>query len=143
MIGFCVVGSLFAGCLLGCGESTGRQSVYGKVTLDNEPVVGGHISLAPQEGTNVRQNEGHTITATTDDEGNYEIDDDVGPTLGTYRVGINWKKPTGQKTVEPNSGIEMDVVVEAIPYWYNAQTRLEVQITDGSNQHDFELKTTE
>jgi hypothetical protein len=136
-IGFCVLG-LLVSCLVGCGEDLGRQSVYGEVTLDGEPVNGGNISLAPQPGT-----QGHTCTATIDEAGNYEIGDDAGPTIGSYRVGVTWKKPTGEKSVDQASGITMDITAEAIPLKFNARTELVVEIAAGSNEHNFALKTTE
>jgi hypothetical protein len=135
MIGFCIIG-LLAGCLAGCGEDTGRQYVYGNVTLDGDPVIGGHVSYAPQSGTT-----GYSATATTDDEGNYEIEEEAGPTIGSYRVGVSWKKPTGEKAIDGPSGIEMDITAEAIPARYSENTELVVEITEGSNEHDLALTT--
>ena len=138
MFGLCVSG-LLAGCLVGCGgEETGRKSVCGTVTLDGEPVGGGTISFAPQDGT-----QGYSVTGVMDENGYYEVGYDSGPTTGNYAAMVNWKQPTGEKSIDQASGITMDVTAEAIPPKYNMNTELVVEINEGSNEYDFELTTTQ
>lgn len=67
----------------GCGgESDGRISVHGGVTLDGEPVPSGSISFLPAAGTS-----GPSATGRIEN-GTYEIPARLGPTAGEYTATI-------------------------------------------------------
>jgi hypothetical protein len=117
--------------LAGCGG----PSVQGTVTLDGAPVDGGAIRFTPAgEGTGSPL--GAQIVG-----GKYSIRGNaIAP--GSYRVDINWKKPTGRKVPTPGDpGNTMDETAEAIPAIYNSKSTLKEDLTSGSNTKNFELKS--
>jgi hypothetical protein len=115
--------------LAGCGGS----SVQGTVTLDGAPVDGGAIRFTP-EGTGSAL--GSEVVG-----GKYSIKGKpIAP--GSYRVDINWKKPTGRKVPTPGDpGTTMDETAEAIPAQFNSKSTLKADLTAGSNTKDFDLKS--
>ena len=118
--------------LAGCGA----PAIQGTVTLDGAPVDGGAIRFTPSGGEGTAGSAGAQIIG-----GKYVI---KGTTLapGSYRVDINWKKPTGRKVPTPgDAGTTMDETAEAIPAIYNQKSTLKADITSGSNTKDFELKS--
>lgn len=122
----------FAAALLaGCGGD-GRKGVSGDVTLDGEPVNGGSIVFLPSGG------EGSKGAAEIID-GKYSIPPAQGLAPGTYRVEINWSKPTGKQIPSGDPGMMMDERQEAVPARYNSNSTLTVEITAGENQHNFPL----
>ncbi|HYH63772.1 MAG TPA: hypothetical protein VD866_03645 [Urbifossiella sp.] len=124
-------------CLLvlvaGCGG--GKTTLEGEVTFGGQPVDGGAIILIPKEAKDSASgariiNGKYTITSKADR---------LPP--GTYKVQINWLKPTGKKVKSESDSDQMiDETQEVIPMEYNTQTKLTVEITSGSNTKNFELK---
>jgi hypothetical protein len=127
----------------GCGHSgLERASVHGKVTIDGQPVEAGSIrmiSLAPGGGPSV----GGQIT-----NGEYEIAEEKGPTLGKHRVEVLVPYRTGRKVpspfamppTDPNEAPDpsgmVDEWIEKAPAKYNTDSKLEVMIESGSNEFD-------
>ena len=127
---------LLALFLVGLAGCPGRPSVQGTVTLDGAPVDGGAIRFTPAGEEGTAASVGAQIVG-----GKYAIS---GKALapGSYRVDINWKKPTGRKVPTPGDpGTTVDETAEAIPPIYNARSTLKANITSGSNTQDFDLKS--
>lgn len=124
--------------LCGCSrrgyDGPERAAVIGQVTLDGVPVQNGVMNLIPAGGDGLRK------ASTLVEAGSYDLPEAKGPNVGTYRVEILWRKPTGRKI--PGSdmhGSMVDETAEAIPSKYNTQTTLQIEITPGRNRHDFQL----
>lgn len=119
---------------LGCGgDSSGRYALSGTVTLDGEPVPTGAIAIVPAPGTDAPTS-GGSIQA-----GEYFIPASEGPTAGRYRVEIRWPREAGQVELYPGeSGTKFE---EAIPAKYNSKSTLEIQVGEGSTEHNFDLTT--
>jgi hypothetical protein len=119
--------------LAGCG---GGASIQGTVTLDGAPVDGGAIRFTPSGGEGTASGVGAPIVG-----GKYSI---TGQKFapGSYRVDINWKKPTGRQIPTPGDpGMKMDETAEAIPATYNSRSTLKEDLTAGSNTKNFDLKS--
>jgi len=115
----------------GCGSGAG---VSGTVNYDGKPVDGGGISFFPS-GTKEPAAAGRIIN------GHYEIKRTEKLPSGKYTVQIVWQKPTGKKVKnETDPGTETDETVQVIPVEYNLQSTLSVEISSGSNTHNFDLK---
>lgn len=129
--------SLLVGLAGGCGNKSGpeRAVVSGKVTLDGVPVESGAISFAPT-GETQGLTAGGTITG-----GEYKLDAERGPIIGTHKVRINAGKKTGRQVQAAMSapGTMTDEVVEAVPARFNSQTTLTREVKSGENKLDFEL----
>ena len=119
---------------LGCGgEPSPRQSIYGKVTLDGEPVDKGVITFKPAAGTT------GPVVGNSILEGEYELEEGQGPVTGEWNVEIS-RMVQGEERVVIIPGEEPDYVrVETIPPQYNKATTLKVTVKEGSNEHDFIL----
>jgi len=118
-------------CLAGCtAEKT--ASIYGKVTLDNEPVASGSIVFLPSSGPGKK-------AAAAIENGLYSIAaaDKLPP--GSYRVEISWRKPTGRQIPSADPGIMTDERREAVPARYNTESTLTADITTGDVEKNFEL----
>lgn len=118
----------------GCGG--GKTTVEGEVTFGGVPIDGGAITVLSKDSKEVAA--GARIVG-----GKYTITskaERLPP--GTYKVQINWLKPTGKKVKSDNDPDQMiDETQEVIPLEYNVQTKLTVEITSGSNSgKNFELK---
>jgi hypothetical protein len=119
---------------LGCGgDSSGRFAISGTVTLDGEPVPTGAIAVIPTPGTDAPTSGGSIH------DGEYSIPASQGPTAGRYRVEIRWPREAGQVELYPGeSGAKFE---EAIPAKYNSKSTLEIQVGEGSTEHNFDLTT--
>jgi hypothetical protein len=118
--------------LMGC-SGDGRRAVSGEVTLDGEPVNGGSIVFLPATGEGIKG-------AAEIVGGKYVIPAEQGLQPGSYRVEINWSKPTGKQIPSGDPGMLMDERVEAIPAQFNKDSTLTAVITAGENKHNFPLK---
>jgi hypothetical protein len=83
----------------GCGKSVKLVPVSGKVTLGNQPVSGGQVTLIPDK-------EGATpglITGNIDSSGNYKIltNGKDGAPLGKYKVTVT---PSMMPSMDPKKG---------------------------------------
>jgi hypothetical protein len=115
----------------GCGGSPATTS--GRVTLNGQPVEAGSISFLPAAGDG-------PASAAAIENGEYALPPERPLRSGTYRVEVNWLKPTGKKIPSADPGIMTDERQEVIPTKYNTQSKLTVEITSGANVHNFELK---
>ncbi len=119
--------------LAGCGGGT--TTLEGQVTFGGQPVDGGAIVLIPQgskdPATGARIVNGKYVATAKADK--------LPP--GTYKVQINWLKPTGKKVKSETDADQMvDETQEVIPLEYNVQSKLTAEIKSGSNTANFELK---
>ncbi|MFO0801289.1 MAG: hypothetical protein U0804_27810 [Gemmataceae bacterium] len=115
----------------GCGSGAG---VSGNVTYDNQPVDGGGIAFFAS-GEKSPAASGR-ITG-----GRYEIPRSDKLPAGKYTVQISWLKSTGKKVKsETDPGTEVEETNQVIPVEYNIQSKLSVDISSGSNTHNFDLK---
>jgi hypothetical protein len=97
-------------------------TVHGTVTLDGKPLVGASLVFEPEEP-------GRASTATTDDDGNYEliyIRLDKGAKVGAHVVRISAPKPGAGRG-------------ELLPPRYNARSVLKTDVRRGDNAIDFPL----
>lgn len=60
-------------------------------------------------------------------------------TSRSYRVEVNWPKPTGKKIPSTDPGILADETFEVVPRKYNVNTSLTADVTAGENVKDFAL----
>jgi hypothetical protein len=119
----------FAGC--------SGSSVQGTVTLDGTPVNGGAIRFVPTDKNSGAKGGGGQIV-----DGKYVLKGRDAPPAGSYKVEINWKKPTGKKVPTPgDSEVQTDETAEAIPATYNTATTLKGDVTGGSTTLNFDLKS--
>lgn len=122
------VGMIAAG---GCSGAR-APALHGKVTLDGAPVTNGSIVFLPATS------DGPKAAAAIED-GNYSVPASAGLKPGTYRVEVNWRKPTGRKVPSADPGISMDETKEAIPAKYNSDSTLTAEVTAGDVEKDFAL----
>lgn len=129
---FLLVPFAFAALVVsGCGSGAG---VSGTVSYDNQPVDGGGIAFIPS-GDKQPAASGRIIA------GRYEIPRSDKLPAGKYTVQITWLKSSGKKVKsETDPGTEVEETTQVIPVEYNLQSKLSVDITSGSNTHNFDLK---
>jgi len=125
----------------GCGgkgyEGPRRAQVSGAVSFNGQPIVEGSITLTPV---------GHTGAGASVpiENGSYMIPEPEGPNPGTYKVQIYGFQNVGPARAAGPGGEEDAEAQEAnlqqvIPPQYNAQTTLEIEVTEGENTQDFNL----
>lgn len=117
--------------ILGCGGVSSTE-LTGKVTLDNQPVEHGDITLFGADDK-------HAKVAATITNGEYTIDAKSGLKPGNYKVEIHWLKPTGKTIPSADPGFMMDETREVIPRRYNENTELTIVIDAGKNTKDYPL----
>lgn len=112
----------------GCGSSSQNPvPVAGVVTLNGSPVADLLVVYQPEQ-------QGTPAIGYTDNQGRYELrlpGKRVGAFPGRYTVKINFDYDPGSDNPVPPF---------RIPDSYNSQSRLRAEVTQGPNQHDFELK---
>jgi hypothetical protein len=121
----------------GCGQRADkwpREPVFGKVSLDGQPLESGEITFVPTGGEGPAS--GGKIT-----NGSYAIVRADGPVPGPHRVSIYSARPTGKKIKdEADPRVLYDERVETIPDRYNALSQLTAKVkSGGGNTFDFEL----
>ena len=125
---FCIVCILLTSAL-GCGGNDNLARVTGTVKLDGQPLPNAFVIFSPVSG-------GTTSYGRTDQAGQYEMmfnDDEKGAWIGANRVQIS----TGDVSARgEGSGAR-----EKVPASYNQRSTLKVEVSSGSNVHDFELKS--
>jgi len=130
--------------IAGCGggpsyEGPARGAVSGAVTFDGQPLAYGIINFIPQ-GQGRRAN-GIVMN------GQYTIDEDHGPNVGTYKVQIlGYAKapadvPEGGEEGGGDEEPEVDMGSQILPAKYNVDSTLTAEITAGENKQDFTLTT--
>ena len=121
-----VFSSLLAGC-----DRTRMATVTGTVKVNGNLLEKGTITFTPVDGK--RQVTGGEITG-----GNYSVK--VPP--GLMKVSLSAPKVVGKKKVYPTpTSPEMPITVEALPPRYNDNTELQLEVTSGTVEKDFDLKT--
>jgi hypothetical protein len=134
---------LAAGVVGGCNRSEFPLApVSGHVTLDGRPLAGGGVTFQPiaKPGTS---SAGRGSAAFCDEAGRYTletIDGEPGAVVGEHRVRIYGPRKKIASADDRSSGGSKEVV----PSKYNFDTKLQFTVTpEGSNNADFELKTSE
>jgi len=117
----------------GCGGSSGPATgkVYGKVTLDGNPL--------PDAGVDFQPEAGRPSAARTDSNGDYTLEyslDHAGAVEGLHTVRIT----TGGERPDPATG-EMKRFPELLPARYNVNSELKQEIKAGSNEINFDLQS--
>ena len=120
------------GLLPGCDSAS--VTVRGTVTLDDNPLEEGQITLTPQPGTS-----GPTAGGKIQN-GQFTIKSDAGIVAGAYRVEITASRKSGQQTPD-QLGRLVDVYEQYIPARYNEQSELTEELTTASNELAYELRS--
>ncbi|QDT65425.1 hypothetical protein [Calycomorphotria hydatis] len=115
----------------GCSGSDGpeRGDVVGAITFEGEPLPAGVIHFEPDNGAPV-------IVKVTD--GKYRTDSSHGAVTGRNVVKITATKKTG-KQIKNIMGEMEDEYIQYIPKSFNEETTLEVEVSPGHNNFDFNL----
>ena len=131
---FILAACLFA-FIVGCGGSGNTPplgQVSGTVTLNGEPLEGATVEFLPDNG--------RPSIGMTDADGKYSLlfrANTSGALIGTHTVRI-----TSQRGRSGGEGGEplVEARPEVVPREYNDGSSLSVEVTEGSNTHDFELE---
>jgi hypothetical protein len=123
----------------GCGQRNysgpRRYALEGKVTIDGQPIDFGSISFLPAAGGSERVS-GGLIT-----DGVYSVPEEMGANAGAYRVEIRWRKTTGKKLRDPDSGEMYDERKEGLPPRYHTDSQLTAEVSEKQTRFDFDLKS--
>ena len=131
----------FLGCccllnisFLGCSSGEIFYPISGVVTLDEQPLKKGVITLFPiGAGTTVG---GEVI------DGRFSLPVDKGPSAGSYRVEILAFNSSGKKEFDVDLNKQVDVEVQFLPAKYNTNSSLDCEVAKGSkNQFEFKLSS--
>ncbi|QDU21172.1 hypothetical protein [Urbifossiella limnaea] len=116
--------------VVGCGG----PNISGTVKIDGQNVDGGGIAFLTEGGK-------EAVATGQIVGGAYKIPTNKKLVPGKYTVQITWLKGTGKKVKnESDPGTEDEEKVQYIPGEYNTGSKLSVEITSGSNTHNFDLK---
>lgn len=126
--------SLFSLLLLGCGTGETYFPISGIVTLDEQPLKKGVITLFPAgNGTTVG---GEII------DGKFSLPRANGPTVGKYRVEIVAFKPSGKTELDVDLNKQVDVETQFLPPIYNSKSTLSCEVRgDSNNEFEFKLRS--
>ena len=123
-----MLGATLAGCSDGDG---GRRTVTGEISFDGRPLEGGWIYFRPV-------GKGPSAAGQIS-EGSFEIPSKKGLPAGTYKVVIEYQKPTG-RLKKVYTGEQIEEMKQIIPPQFNAQTKLTADIqASGANHLTFDL----
>jgi hypothetical protein len=122
------------GACTGCG---GRLRIEGKVTLDGAPVDGGKIMFL--QGSGPGSDKGNAPIL----DGKYVIEGEAAKNLtpGSYVVQIHWIQKVAKAGPNPANVDTSPAVKQLIPPQYNVKSTLTRDVTSGTNQFDFDLKS--
>lgn len=117
----------------GCSKGPPMGQVSGTVTVDGEPAKIGSISFFPLDKKSATA--GAAIK-----EGKYTAEVPV----GKVKVEIRVSKVVGQKKLypTPNSPVQ-PIMKEVLPPKYNDRTELQLDVTSGAIEKNYDLKTTD
>ena len=133
-IAFSLLSLVAVGCG-GSGESKSRVALEGEIKLNGKSLPTGLVSFLPTD------DKGQTAIAQIEN-GKYNIDRSNGPAIGTYKVLINSRQPTGRKVRDiDNPAIFISEEREVVPAQYNNSSTLTIEIKADGKQ-DFELKSS-
>lgn len=136
-VGKCWVGYVLLGAAtwVGCGPSDplNRQSVSGTVMVDGSPLKVGNISFQPQDRAGVPG--GARI-----DAGKFTIAKEKGLPPGKYIVRIN--AAGAEQPLDPDAPPEAPPKppLELIPPEYNVKSTQTVEVKQGNNVFNFDIK---
>ncbi len=138
---------LFAGITLfiaiGCSGSDELEftlsQVQGTVKYKGKPLESGKIRFIPDGEVVNGQVAGKAVFADIKD-GKYSLSTEQGATVGKNRVEIKSYRGSGRKVVASGTGNKEEEIVQFIPERYNSQSTLSIDIKEGDNVHDFDLK---
>lgn len=135
---------MFGSCLLllaGCGGASAleftRAEVDGTVNYKGEPLEEGLIRYVPDGEIINGQVAGKPIFAKIK-LGKYQIPIEKGATVGKNRVEVTRYVEAGKQG--NMSGGKAELVKQIIPPKYNSHSILSVEIKEGKNTQDFDLK---
>jgi hypothetical protein len=132
-----LVGVALLVCLPGCSEGNplGREAIFGKVTLQGQPLDQGQIQFEPEATT------GGIFNGAQIDAGAYSLDSADGLPPGKYRVRISSSEGGAEVNAEEAPG-ESNVAVakERIPAAFNSASTQTVEVKEGDdNEFNFEI----
>jgi hypothetical protein len=110
--------------LTGCRDGPELAEVTGKVTYNDQPVVGAVIDFRPV-------GEGKQSIGFTDEQGEYEMQYTLrrsGALLGRHKVSVRIYPPEGVKPIP-------------VPKQYSSSDGVEVEVESGSNRFDIDLSS--
>lgn len=115
--------SFIAGCLAGgCGGGSGRQPVWGTVSVNGAPLAQGTICFEPLAGEATM--DGGVITA-----GNFRLLPENGLLPGRYRVRIYSGIPAPEPAGGPRQRYGPDnPAPDIVPAKFNTNSELEVEV---------------
>jgi len=122
--------------MTGCGRTTDRLAVSGRVTLDGVPLDRGSIRLSSTDSQHLMAS-GAMIR-----DGQYNIPEEKGLRPGTYRVQITSPDLNAPPVMAPatESGPSYPVPPERIPPEYNVDSKQTIEVTaDGDNLFVFDI----
>jgi hypothetical protein len=124
-----LVAALLAVPAVGCRRGPAKAVITGRVTLNDEPVPQGVISLyplsrAPSAGAVIK-------------DGSYRME----AFPGSYRVEISAAKVVGQKKNDIPDGPMVDILESIVPAEYNSASKLVQEVKLDTKTLDFKLVT--
>ena len=133
---------LLAAVAVGCNRGPKplpftTAAVTGTVTFEGKPLVKGLIRFIPDTAIVEGQVAGKPISAKIED-GKYSIPAEKGATVGKNRVEVISYRGTGVME-QTSAGTKEEKTEQFIPEQYNATSTLSVEITEGANEHNFDL----
>jgi hypothetical protein len=124
-----LVAAVLAVSAVGCRRGPAKAVITGRVTLNDEPVPQGVISLyplsrAPSAGAVIK-------------DGSYRME----AFPGSYRVEISAAKVVGQKKNDIPDGPMVDILESIVPAEYNSASKLVQEVKLDTKTLDFKLVT--
>ncbi len=127
--------AIVAGCNQRNYTGAQRYPLSGKVTIDGQPIDFGSISFLPTEGG------GERVSGGLIENGAYTVIEEQGANAGKHRVEIRWRKMTGKKVRDPDSGEMYDQRQEGLPARYHSASELTADVGPKQTTFDFHLKS--
>ena len=119
------------GCVLGCKGDSKHGTADGTVTLDGKPLKSGLIRFVPADGQTASAD-----ATITDGEFTATVP------IGQKQVWISAPKVVGKRKAyaTPDSPT-VDIVEELLPPQYNTTSKITLDVTAGSQQPTYDLKS--
>ncbi|MCI0748816.1 MAG: hypothetical protein L0Y58_25700 [Verrucomicrobia subdivision 3 bacterium] len=122
--------------IAGCGPTSDRLPISGRITLDGEPLDSGSIRFTSLEGQEL------LASGALIQNGQYQIPQEKGLRPGTYRVEMSSPDTKAPPVIVRAAPGDMGIPAapERIPPAYNADSQQTVEVTtDGDNRFDFDI----
>jgi hypothetical protein len=103
--------------------------------VDGQPLDVGTISFIPTNHDQQRVSGGPIV------DGAYSVREERGANSGPYRVEIRWRKKTGKKYRDPDSGELLDERKEGLPARCHEKSELTAEVSEKQTTFDFDLKS--